>query len=140
NKSGITNAFVTARRRVIMCDYDGTLVPFVNNPEDAVPSKQLLNDLRVLAKSSSNSVWLISGRDQKFLSTHFRDIPGLGLSAEHGAIVKNPGESWKTLVNLDDIAKWKPGAQNIMQKWANATQGTRVEPKEYSLSWHYREA
>ncbi|KAK2030505.1 HAD-like protein, partial [Colletotrichum zoysiae] len=136
----IAKAYKDAPRRVIMCDYDGTLVPFVDNPEDAVPSTRLLRDLRVLAGSPRNSVWIISGRDQKFLNKHFSDIPGLGLSAEHGAVVKNPGEDWKTLADQDSIATWKEGALKIMEKWADETPGARVEQKKYSLTWHYREA
>ncbi|KAK1585713.1 trehalose-phosphatase [Colletotrichum navitas] len=123
-----------------MCDYDGTLVPFDDDPERAVPPQELLEDLRTLAASRRNTVWLISGRDRTFLSRHFGSIEGLGLSAEHGAFVKNPRQEWVSLGEQYDMSVWKQGAREIMEKWTKRTPNTRVEEKQYSLSWHYRKA
>ncbi|KAK2014518.1 trehalose-phosphatase [Colletotrichum eremochloae] len=138
DKHGIEQAYRTSQRRVIVCDYDGTLVPFVDDPEHAVPPPQLLRALSTLAASQRNTVWLVSGRDQRFLSKHFGTIQGLGLSAEHGAFIKNPRQNWMSLGEQYDI--WKQGAKRLMEKWTEQTPGTRVEEKQYSLSWHYREA
>jgi trehalose 6-phosphate synthase/phosphatase len=46
-----------------------------------------------LVADPSNIVYLISGRDGDFLEEHWGDIDNLGLSAEHGSFVKQPGDS-----------------------------------------------
>ena len=42
----IKNAYDDAESRLILLDYDGTLAPFVKNPEDAVPSKKVIELLK----------------------------------------------------------------------------------------------
>src|SRR5271169_2418359 len=82
--------FESARKRLLLFDYDGTLTPIVKEPSAAVPTQKLLRTLRALAEDPKNAVWIISGRDQVFLEKHLGDIPGLGLSAEHGCFLRKP--------------------------------------------------
>ena len=51
-----------SRRRLLLLDYDGTLVPFATLPQDAVPNQPLIRILRDLSDDPCNEVALISGR------------------------------------------------------------------------------
>ena len=45
----LARAFRSAHRRLVLLDYDGTLVPFADRPQDAAPSRPLLAILQRLA-------------------------------------------------------------------------------------------
>ena len=44
----IQHQYLHAKKRLILLDYDGTLVPFQKRPEDASPTPQLLDTLQKL--------------------------------------------------------------------------------------------
>src|SRR5262245_65570774 len=54
--------FSSSRRRLVMLDYDGTLVPFSSRPQDATPGPELLSVLGRLASLEATTVAIISGR------------------------------------------------------------------------------
>ncbi|EPX73806.1 trehalose-6-phosphate phosphatase Tpp1 [Schizosaccharomyces octosporus yFS286] len=129
-----------APRRLFMLDYDGTLTPIVRDPNAAIPSEKLLKSLRTLAADERNQVWIISGRDQKFLRQYMNDITGLGLSAEHGSFVRQPHrDEWTNLAELLDLS-WKKDVKQIFQYFTDRTQGSFIEEKRCGMTWHYRKA
>ena len=88
-------SYEKANKRLIFLDYDGTLTPIVKMPHLATPSSETLNLLSALAADPKNRVYVISGRDRKFLEEWLGTIP-IGLSGEHGSFVrpypKDPGK------------------------------------------------
>ena len=124
-------------RRLMILDYDGTLVPFAAYPEAAKPSQRLLQVLRSLATDSRNELLLATGRDRATLNQWFKGVP-MGLAAEHGAWIKEWNGDWKIqqMLPLD----WKPKLLPILEMFADRVPGTFVEEKEFSLVWHYRMA
>lgn len=123
-----------------MFDYDGTLTPIVNNPDAALPTKELLTALRSLAAEGRNKVWIISGRSRTFLEKLFGGIPGLGLSAEHGSFIRQPGEiEWNNLAASMDMG-WKEEASKVFQELVDQVDGSWIERKEVAIVWHYRNA
>lgn len=124
-----------ATSRCILLDYDGTLVPLVPKPEDAVPTpelKQLLNDL---AADPKNNVVVISGRDQATLDRWLGDLP-ISMVAEHGATWRMKNEPWQQLVAGPE--QWKSEIRPIMQKFVTRCVGSFVEEKTNTIAWHYR--
>ncbi|KAF7727520.1 threalose-6-phosphate phosphatase [Apophysomyces ossiformis] len=138
NTTILSNAYKSAKRRLFLFDYDGTLTPIVRNPADARPTPSLLRDLDALCKDPANTVWIISGRDQNFLSTYFGNIHRLGLSAEHGSFMKM-GNQWVDMLQDADMS-WKDDALQIFEKYTSQTPGTVIEQKKSSITWHYRNA
>ena len=49
--------------RLILLDYDGTLVGFQKRPEDAVPTPEVIQVLKDLTSDPANHVVINSGRD-----------------------------------------------------------------------------
>lgn len=128
--------YISARKRLLMLDYDGSLVPFSENYEKAKPSKALLALLEKLSANSRNDIVLISGRSSGDLENWFGGL-SISMVAEHGAAIKKAGnKSWQTLDK--DSTKWKQILQPPLEKYAGLTPKARVEIKPHSLVWHYR--
>lgn len=130
----IKELYRKAKKRLIILDYDGTLVPIVKKPELAIPDKQLIQILKLLEADKKNNVVISSGRDSEFLDKCFDGL-NLNLAAEHGAFYKKNGE-WKENVRT----KFPDDEEilDIIQKTVDKTTGSRLEMKKTSIVWHYR--
>ncbi len=136
DRETILASYAKARHRLLLLDYDGTLVPFADDPSAAVPTPRIVNLLASLAKSTRNRVVLISGRSKDDLALWFGDV-GLTLVAENGAWVRSPGKGeWQATTPLD--TRWKERLRPIFERFVNRIPGSRLEDKETSLVWHYR--
>jgi trehalose 6-phosphate synthase/phosphatase len=133
----IQEAYVRANHRLLILDYDGTLVPFADLPQQAAPPGVVLRILAALASDPKNCVALVSGRRASDLDRWFGKIEGLWLFAEHGAEFKRPGSSWEAL-RSPIPADWKSSVMPILEHFVDRTPGSFVEEKNYSLVWHHR--
>jgi trehalose 6-phosphate synthase/phosphatase len=124
-----------ARERLILLDYDGTLVPFTGRPELAKPDKAILGLLASLQRDPLNNVVIISGRDWKTLEKWFGKF-GFNLVAEHGAWIKESKGEWLLMEKM--AAEWKPHIYTILEIYADRLPGAFIEEKDFSLVWHYR--
>lgn len=130
----IKSAYDEASSRLMLLDYDGTLSPFVDNPEDAVPSETLLDMLREMVADKKNKVVINSGRNHQILDEWFAGI-GLDFAAEHGMFYKENGRWYK---NLQEAVIWDEEIMDILQHTIDKTPRSYLEQKEASLVWHYR--
>ncbi len=133
------NDYVNANKRLIFLDYDGTLVPFADRPEDAVPGDEILEILRKISDDDKNYVIIISGRDRKTLQKLFGNF-NVGFIAEHGVHIKEKdgdGE-WRQIRKLD--TKWKPKILSILQDYVDRVPYSFIEEKDFSVVWHYRKS
>ncbi|KAK9471751.1 glycosyltransferase family 20-domain-containing protein [Dipodascopsis tothii] len=136
----MTAKYHEAKRRLFMFDYDGTLTPIVREPSAAIPTDRVIRTLKKLAANPKNEVWIISGRDQKFLEQWMGDIEQLGLSAEHGSFLRPVGSNqWTNLTEQMDMS-WQNDVMEIFNYYTERTQGSFVERKRCALTWHYRRA
>jgi trehalose 6-phosphate synthase/phosphatase len=124
-------------QRLILLDYDGTLVPFASRPEKAIPDERLITTLRGLAGIPENQVIIVSGRRKETLEDWFGDL-NVGIVAEHGIWTREPESGWEMIKPLKN--EWKEEIQPILQRYVDRTPGSFVEAKDYSLVWHYRTA
>lgn len=129
--------FRGARRRLIFLDYDGTLVPFADDPQKVQPSDTLLAILRDLSQQPANEVMLISGRDRSTMQRWFGSL-NVGLVAEHGVWAKEKNQEWQLIKPLDN--SWKPTIMPVLTTYADRLPRAFVEEKEFSIVWHYRRA
>ena len=136
----VLDAYRRASRRLLMIDYDGTLVPFAGQPWQAVPPPVVMRLLTSLAAEPHNCVAVTSGRTAENLNRWFGAIKGLWLIAEHGAEVKSPLEaSWEPL-RSEVSTDWKSTVMPILEHFVDRTPGSFVEEKKYGVVWHYRMA
>ena len=105
-------------------------------PSDARPSPDMLDYLQKLCDDPKNQVWVISGRDQETLDSWLGHLTHLGLSAEHGCYIKKDNV-WENIVEQVDMS-WKDEVLKIFNYYTERTQGSFVEHKKSSITWHYR--
>jgi trehalose 6-phosphate synthase/phosphatase len=133
----IAQQYHRASRRILLLDYDGTLVPFARYPEMAVPSERVLGQLGRLTADPKNTVVIISGREREFLDKWFSKLRTI-LVAEHGGFVRMLPTGWAGLVDADPA--WKRQVLPVLQRYADRCTGAFIEEKNLSLVWHYRSA
>lgn len=136
-KRTIYDVYRASRKRLLLLDYDGTLVPFTSNPEYAIPDENLLRLLNDLCMVTENEVFLISGRSSAWLEKHFGTLP-INLVAEHGARYKQKSAQWISEVQVQQ--EWKEQIYSIMEMFVRRCANSSIEEKEFSMVWHYRNA
>jgi trehalose 6-phosphate synthase/phosphatase len=134
----VVASYRSAFKRLLLLDYDGTLAPFSSDPLTATPPKALLDKLAALSAHDGTTLYVISGRDRASLDAFFGELGTMGLIAEHGAWVREPGAQWQATGPLD--ASWKERLRPLLQLYVDRTPGALLEEKEYALAWHYRMA
>lgn len=133
----ITRAYAAARRRVVLLDHDGTLVPFTRDPARAKPTAEVLEVVGALADDPRTHVVIISGRDRDELSAWFGRLP-VSLSAEHGVWLRGPAGGWR--IAIPEQPPWKERILPLLHAMAERCPGALVQEKGSSLAWHYRGA
>lgn len=131
----ITEDYRNAKDRYIFLDYDGTLVGFKGDIDQAAPDEELYEILKRLVDNPANRVVLISGRRYQTMQEWFGHL-GLDMIAEHGAWQKYKDTEWKPLPLLTD--RWKQEVKTVLDTYTDRTPGSFIEEKSYSLVWHYR--
>jgi len=136
----VRDAYIEARRRLLLLDYDGTLVPFAKRPRQAAPPAAVIDLLGALASQPNNRIVLMSGRSAQNLELWFGQISQLWLVAEHGAEIKASSSSEWESQRPQPPTEWKATVMPILEHFVDRTPGSFVEEKKYALVWHYRMA
>lgn len=134
-KVELFNTYRTTRSRLLLFDYDGTLVPYFTKPEEALPGDKLKLLLNELNQQAENEVVIVSGRDAVTLEKWFGDTE-LSIVAEHGALYKRKNESWKKIIH--NTIDWKEDVRKAFEKITRKYPDTFIERKTYSIALHYR--
>lgn len=132
----IVGAYRRASKRLLMLDYDGTLMGFHTDPQAVAPDEELLGLLRTLATAEGNFLIVNSGRDHETLERWVGEL-GIDMAAEHGVRRRRAGK-WEVAPGMSD--KWKGDVREILDDMVERTPGSFIEEKEFSLAWHYRKA
>lgn len=135
NSAGMIKQYQLAEKRLILLDYDGTLVGFSPLPQQARPDRSLKEMLAALAANPRNTLAIVSGRDRNTLEEWLGDVP-VHLVASHGLWVKKHEQHWEMIVSLDN--QWKPAVLEVMQMYSDRMPGSFIEEKDYSVAFHYR--
>jgi len=135
SRLALLGAFRHSKRRVILLDYDGTLVPFASHPAKAIPQVALLELLHRLADDKRNQVYVISGRDSQTLDRWLGHLP-VNLIAEHGAKWRSGTAEWSSAIARDE--SWHEAVDEVMIDYVVRCPHSFIEKKDYSVAWHYR--
>ncbi len=118
----------------ILCDLDGTLVPFAASPELARPDADAVKLVTDLASLPGVTVAIVSGRPKDWLESFF---PGdqVFLVAEHGAYRRGAG-AWENASDLDPAPL--AGLADEMDALVARHAGALLERKNTTVALHYR--
>ncbi|WP_083257064.1 bifunctional alpha,alpha-trehalose-phosphate synthase (UDP-forming)/trehalose-phosphatase [Arcticibacter eurypsychrophilus] len=131
----LEDEYKKASQRLIFLDYDGTLVGFKTNINQAFPDDDLYEILNELIADPLNHVAIVSGRNHDTLEDWFGHMQ-IDIIAEHGAWQKYANEDWTKLPGLND--QWKQDLMPVLEMYVDRTPGSFIEEKSFSLVWHYR--
>ena len=131
----ILEKFQNASRRMIFADYDGTLMPFEDNPLMAKPDDDLEELLQDLTSNKQNSLVVVSSRNASTLYKWLGSMP-IYLVAEHGIYIRKHDSQFEKIERVDN--NWKKEIKPILEDYVGRTPGAFLEEKDYSLVWHYR--
>ncbi len=133
----LIDSYHKSEKRLLLLDYDGTLVGFKGKPDQAGPDEELLTLIKNLSKEPGNNLVIISGRDRTTLDNWLGGF-NISLVAEHGAWIKKQTEDWCCTHHFE--AEWKDEIKPVLEIYCDRTPGSSIEEKSFSLVWHYRRA
>ncbi|MBI4591019.1 MAG: trehalose-phosphatase [Candidatus Rokubacteria bacterium] len=134
--SELAEGLATGVSFLLLTDYDGTLTPLVGNPAEARLSREVRDDLRVLAQSPHVRVGILSGRDLRDLRARV-GIPNVVYAGCHGLEVEGAGISFRH----PEAEARRPAVRALaraLRVRSASIPGMRVEAKELSVAVHYR--
>jgi alpha,alpha-trehalase len=122
------------RTPAVFLDYDGTLTPIVQRPEDAVLEERSRDALRSLADRWP--VAIISGRDLGDVKSMV-GLPNIVYAGSHGFDIETPDgrteqRGTEFLPDLDAAERELDGPLMVVP-------GARVERKRFAVAVHYRQ-
>lgn len=130
----INNKFQNAINKLVLLDYDGTLVKLTATPDKAKLTREITDIIRRLICLPGMEIFIITGRRHEDIDKFLDHIP-INIIAEHGAIIKKNGQ-WKNQELISD--SWKKSVLPVMNQITEVCPGSFIEEKIYSLAWHYR--
>jgi trehalose 6-phosphate phosphatase len=123
------------RSPAVFLDYDGTLTPIVNRPEDAVISQGMRRTVRELAGRCP--VCVVSGRDRRVVQ-ELMGIDDLIVAGSHGFDIWSPAGGEVQREEGEEFAELLEGVEARLREELGAIDGALVEPKKSSVAAHYR--
>lgn len=127
---------IKKNRCLIFFDYDGTLTPIVNKPEEAILDDKTREVLRKLSFCTNIYLGIISGREIKDIKNKIK-LRRIYYAGNHGLQIEGPGIKFVHPQAL----KFRHFLQKIKVSLINelsSIEGVGIEDKRYTLSIHYR--
>ncbi|KAF8065492.1 TPP1 [Scenedesmus sp. PABB004] len=131
---------VNGKRVAVFLDYDGTLTPIVNNPEQAILSPQMRDTVRQVAHLFPTAI--ISGRGRDKVEG-FVQLPELFYAGSHGMDIAGPRDDHSNLTphNFQAAAEFRPMIDQLYHDLCQRLQdipGASVEHNNFCVSAHFR--
>jgi trehalose 6-phosphate phosphatase len=126
---------LAGRQPAVFLDYDGTLSPIVDRPEDAVIAESMRGAVRALAGRCT--VCVVSGRDRRVVQ-ELMGIEDLVVAGSHGFDIWSPEGG---TIERQEGAGLKELIEQVTTKLheeLDSVDGALIEPKRSSVALHYR--
>ncbi len=120
------------RRIAVFLDYDGTLSPIADRPQDAILSDAMRTAVARLAQACT--VGIISGRDLDDVRERV-GLDELYYAGSHGFDIKGPGIERQ--LGTEAQPALRRATETLRHRLADV-EGVIIEPKRFSLAVHYR--
>ncbi len=123
------------KRLAVFLDYDGTLTPIVDRPQDAVISDRMQRAVRDLAERCV--VCVVSGRDRKVVQ-ELMGLDNLVVAGSHGFDIWSPDEGAIQREMGGEFGEVLDEVKARLAREVEPIEGSLVEPKSASVAVHYR--
>ena len=135
DREGDLEGQLSGKRPAVFLDYDGTLTPIVDRPEDAVISESMRDAVSGLAERCP--VCVVSGRDRPVVQ-ELMGLDNLIVAGSHGFDIWSPDEG---TIEHDAGSGYEELLEDVkarIQEEVRSIEGASVEPKKASVAVHYR--
>jgi trehalose 6-phosphate phosphatase len=132
---GVLAERMTGRRLAVFLDYDGTLTPIVDRPQDAVISEHMREVVRALAHRCT--VCVVSGRDRPVVQ-QLMGMDELIVAGSHGFDIWSPHGGAIVREEGGAFAELLTRVTATLREQVAPFEGALVEPKKSSVAVHYR--
>jgi len=126
---------IADKRVAVFLDYDGTLTPIVDRPEDAVISVGMRAVVRALARRCT--VCVVSGRDHAVVQ-QLMGVDDLVVAGSHGFDIWSPEGGAIEREEGTGFADLLQRVTRTVRDEVVTVNGALVEPKKSSVAVHYR--
>src|SRR5215813_4147531 len=126
---------LSGKRPVVFLDYDGTLTPIRERPEEAVLAESMREAVRRLAECVS--VIVVSGRDRQVVQ-QLMGLDNLIVAGDHGFDIWSPTEG---TIEHQEGAPFEGLLREVAARLGVELAhipGVVLEPKQFSVAVHYR--
>lgn len=131
------DAHKTGRELCLFFDYDGTLTPIVERPEDAVLDPAMRQRLERVAARFRSAVISGRGLDDLFARIGIEDI---FYAASHGFELRYPSGETAAREEAEAAADKLGELERALEGELGAIEGIQLEPKRFGLAVHFRRA
>lgn len=124
--------------RYLFFDFDGTLSPITDRPQDAAAHPDILAPLESLCRQPRTTLTVVSGRPVSDIRERL-PLPGLVVAGVHGLVIDGPSFHQ----THSDAARVEPLIQRAADRLGReigALEGIVIENKGITVAVHYRRA
>jgi trehalose 6-phosphate phosphatase len=126
---------LSGKRPAVFLDYDGTLTPIVDRPEDAIISESMRDAVSALAERCP--VCVVSGRDRPVVQ-ELMGLDNLIVAGSHGFDIWSPDQGTIEHDAGSGYEELLEEAKDRLRQEVEGIEGASVEPKKASVAVHYR--
>jgi trehalose 6-phosphate phosphatase len=126
---------LAGKRVAVFLDYDGTLTPIVDRPEDAIISDAMREVVRGLARRCT--VCVVSGRDRAAVQ-QLMEVDDLVVAGSHGFDIWSPEGGRIEREEGTGFADLLESVTDTVREGVASVNGALVERKKSSVAVHYR--
>lgn len=122
---------------------DQAIFPSLREQEEILAGSDhdVFSMMAALSSDPKNIVYVTSSQTPRQLELSLAESPHIGLIAENGAFLREPGQSeWQQLLDESDTRDWRRGIQNVMEYFQKRTEGSLIEERRFSLTFNYKAA
>ena len=135
DQEGDLDQRLSGKRPAVFLDYDGTLTPIVDRPEDAIISDSMRSAVSGLAERCP--VCVVSGRDRPIVQ-ELMGLDNLIVAGSHGFDIWSPEEGAIEIEGGGDFDDLVEEVKTRVQEDLDGIEGASIEPKKASVAVHYR--
>lgn len=122
------------KKPVIFLDFDGTLAPIVNNPDDAKLDEEMSRTLDLLMEKTYCAV--LTGRDRVDIEKRVA-FDKIIYAGSHGYDIKGPGLEWTFEQGVSCLPALDEAQKELSKELAHID-GVAIERKRFAIAVHYR--
>lgn len=123
------------KKPVVFLDYDGTMTPIVERPEDAILDDKMKQVTKELSKKCIAGI--VSGRDRLDVQKRV-DLDNLYYAGSHGFDIIGPDGFAKIHEEGENFINILDKVEQDLNKSLKDIEGSQVERKKFSIATHYR--